>query len=459
MSKPQSVWVCQSCGTQAARWEGKCNACGSWNSFVEEVVERAVRQASGAASQAVLLKEAGKLSIDRWESGFTLFDNVLGGGIVPGSVVLLGGEPGIGKSTLMRQVLFSLDKRILYASGEESIEQIKLQTDRLGITHDTVWLLSENSLDTILAEVRNHKPNILVIDSIQTLHSEDIDAGAGSISQVRGCGLRLAAYAKKHQVATFLVGHVNKAGMLAGPKVLEHMVDTVLHFEGERKSLYRVLRTQKNRFGSSLAMGLYAMGEQGLQEVLSPSKALLNNALPHESGNAVAVVIEGNKPLLIEVQALVGVATYGVVQRVATGMSTNRLHLLLALLEKKAALAFSKKDVFVNITGGVRIEDTAVDLAICMALVSSLWNRPVPQRIAFCAEIGLNGELRPVSALDARLKEAQGMEYKHIVCSAFGAVKKHPSIHPYSKISAVIEDWMPAEGTKDKGTSAPSSAP
>ena len=443
-SKTQTVFICQACGAQTAKWQGKCQNCEAWNSFKEEVVQKKSTTQSTAATRAVPLGEATHTSVKRWKTGFETFNTVLGGGVVPGSVVLLGGDPGIGKSTLMRQVVFALTQRVVYVSGEESIEQIKLQTDRLGLQSDQAWLLSENCVETLLQEVQTYQPHVVVIDSIQTLHSVDVEGSAGSVSQVRACTLHLVEYAKKHHVATFLIGHVNKAGLLAGPKVLEHMVDTVLQFEGERRSLYRVLRTQKNRFGSNLALGMYSMEQNGLKEVLSPSKALLSSVLPDESGNAIAVVLESNRPVLVEVQALVSVATYSSVQRLATGMDTKRLFILVALLESKAGLAFGKYDVFVNITGGLRVEDPAIDLALCMALVSALLNKPLPSKTVYSAEMGLNSELRPVPAIEARLKEAQNMHYDRLVCSAFGLQQKLAALCPKKRITEVIDTVLGA---------------
>ena len=447
--KIKKAFFCQSCGSEAPKWQGRCDACGEWNTFVEESIDTSAEASSTLGPRASSpekpqpIDQVQSNKYERLETPFSEFNAVLGGGIVPGAVMLLAGDPGIGKSTILLQVALSMSShRVLYVSGEESAQQIKMRAQRLGPLSSSCYVVAETCLQHILQQLEQLKPDILIIDSIQTLHHLSIDAAAGSIAQIRLCTLALSQYAKSTAVPTFLVGHVNKEGAVAGPKALEHMVDVVLQFEGEKHQLYRVLRSAKNRFGSTSTLGLYQMSESGLEEVRNPSETLLSGLQSSHSGVAIGMVVEGSRPLLLEVQSLVSRATYSNVQRIATGIDNKRLHMLLALLEKRNGMLFGGQDVFVNIAGGIKVEDRALDLALCVSLASSLKERPVPPKIGLAAEVGLGGELRPVQRIEARMQEAQQLGLRDVYVSAFH--KGLPSstsqlrLHPLKYIDEVL---------------------
>lgn len=411
-AKYKSVWMCSECGQESARWEGKCPACGAWNSMVEEKVaakpsrspspvagsgrsEAQVLNAISAAQQPRILLPSGELN------------RVLGGGLVPGGMVLIGGEPGVGKSTLVLQNLLAIrSKTILYASGEESATQIKMRADRIGRGSDNMFIVCETSLENIFAHIESINPGIVVVDSIQTIASEALDSSAGSVSQVRECAAQLLKYAKETGVPVLLIGHITKEGSLAGPKVLEHIVDAVLQFEGDRQYMFRILRAIKNRFGSTSELGIYEMGQKGLREVLNPSELLLSSAETALSGIAVGVTVEGARPFLIEVQALVSTAAYGTPQRSVTGFDSKRMNMLLAVLEKRVGFKLAAKDVFLNIAGGLRVSDPALDLPVISAILSSNFDTALPHTTCMAGEVGLSGEIRPVGRLEQRVSEA-----------------------------------------------------
>jgi len=448
VSKLRTTFFCQNCGANSAKWVGKCPSCGEWNTYVEEVVQKekeevAAWKPSGLPARNVprRIQDIKGEKLDRYSSKDGELDRVLGGGIVHGSLVLIGGEPGIGKSTLMLQIAVQLsEKKVLYVSGEESLQQIRMRADRIGIKSDNCFLLSETSLGEIFNQIGGLEPDILVIDSIQTLHSSHLDAAPGSISQVRDCAAQLMRFAKESDTPVFLIGHITKEGSIAGPKVLEHMVDTVLQFEGDRHHIYRILRTTKNRFGSTSELGIYQMQEDGLREVANPSEILLS-ADNDNPGVAIGSTIEGNRPLLIEVQALVSPATYGTPQRSTTGFDVKRLHMLLAVLEKRMGLRLGIQDVFLNITGGIRVDDPSLDLAVCAAVFSSYQDMAIPREICFIGEIGLGGELRSVNRLENRIKEAEKLGFKQVYLSASKEKLTQQVIqHPHKTLRAVFED-------------------
>ncbi len=420
MAKQKTVFYCQNCGTESAKWVGKCPSCNEWNTYVEEVVKKPSQQQGNfrpLVTEPILIQEVSPLKVNRIPTGLSELDRVLGGGIVPGSLILLGGEPGIGKSTLLLQMAIHLPKKILYVSGEESAEQIKLRAERIGIKTETCYLLAETSLDAVFANAEKLRPDLLVIDSIQTLYTDRLDATPGSVSQVKECTAQLMKYAKQTHIPIFLVGHINKDGAIAGPKVLEHMVDTVLQFEGDRNMIYRILRTIKNRFGPTSELGIFEMQGSGLREVTNPSEILI---LPREdsmSGIGIGATMEGNRPLLIETQALVSPATYGTPQRSATGYDAKRLNMLLAVLEKRMGLRLSQQDVFLNIAGGLKIQDPSIDMAICAALYSSYEDISISEKVCFAGEIGLGGEVRSVNQIDRRILEAEKLGFEKIFIS------------------------------------------
>jgi DNA repair protein RadA/Sms len=419
---PKTVFICSNCGANSAKWIGRCPSCGEWNSYVEEIVEKStksVRQKPVTQSVPKRLPDIDRLAWNRLKSGVNEFDRVTGGGLVPGSVVLVGGEPGIGKSTLVLQLALGLaNKKILYVSGEESLEQLKLRAERIGGDHDGFYLLSETSLDHLMRHLDEFQPELLIIDSIQTLVTDRVDGSAGTISQIRECATDLMKFAKENQTPTILIGHINKEGHLAGPKVLEHMVDTVLQFEGDQHHQYRILRASKNRFGSTDEMGIFEMNASGLREVANPSELLLSNRELSLSGNAISVSMEGQRPLLIETQALVSSSVYATPQRSATGYDARRLNMLLAVLEKRAGFRLASKDVFLNMAGGLRIMDPATDLAIITAILSSDNNSPIDHSFCFTGEIGLSGEIRPVNRIDTRIAEADRLGFSKIFIPA-----------------------------------------
>lgn len=419
MAQAKTVYICQNCGTQSPKWMGKCPSCEAWNTFVEEIVEKkkagSAVSAQLSANQPLTLENITTEKMERITVGIEEFDRVLGGGIVPGSIVLLGGEPGIGKSTLVLQMALGMrNKKILYVSGEESMQQIKLRAGRLGLNNDNCWFLSETSLENVLAQTGEASPHLLIIDSIQTLSTETIESSPGSVTQVRECTSAILKFAKKNSTAVILIGHINKEGSLAGPKVLEHIVDAVLQFEGDTNYLYRILRASKNRFGSTNELGIFEMRSSGLQEILNPSEQLISKVSNDVSGTAVAATIEGIRPFLIEIQALVSSAAYGTPQRSSTGFDLRRLNMLLAVLEKRAGFKLLSKDVFLNIAGGLRINDPATDLAVICSILSSNIDIAIDHKTCFAGEVGLTGEIRGVNRIEQRIAEAAKLGFKKI---------------------------------------------
>lgn len=419
MVATKTIYICQNCGSQSPKWMGKCSSCNEWNSYVEEVVEK--KKTTGKLAVQLLTKQPLTLEDVRAENyerilvGINEFDRVLGGGIVPGSVVLLGGEPGIGKSTLVLQMALGLKgKEILYISGEESLQQIKLRANRLNLESSHCRFLSETSLEHVIAQTEQTKPELLIIDSIQTISTEKIESSPGSVSQVRECTSSILKFAKQNNVAVILIGHINKEGSLAGPKVLEHMVDTVLQFEGDTNYMYRILRSNKNRFGSTNELGIFEMRNNGLREILNPSEQLISKVSEDVSGTAIAATIEGIRPFLIEIQALVSTAAYGTPQRSSTGFDLRRLNMLLAVLEKRAGFKLIAKDVFLNIAGGLKINDPATDLAIICSILSSNLDIAIDHKTSFAGEVGLTGEIRAVNRIEQRIAEASKLGFHKI---------------------------------------------
>ena len=429
MSKTKTQFFCQSCGYESPKWLGKCPSCETWNSFVEEVVTKDPakndwRQESSRSKtpQPKNLDEIESSTENRIISNNQELDRVLGGGIVPGSLVLIGGEPGIGKSTLMLQIGLALKNlRVLYVSGEESEQQLKMRAERLGIASGAknFFTLTETNSKNIFLAIESLSPQLVIIDSIQTLFSPLLESTPGSIGQVRQCAGELMKFAKETNTPVFLVGHITKDGALAGPKVLEHMVDTVLQFEGDQHLAYRILRTTKNRFGSTAEIGIYEMLGTGLREVSNPSEILISQKDGPHTGATIAATLEGNRPLLIEVQSLVSPASYGTPQRTPTGFDQKRLNMLLAVLEKRCGFRMGTQDVFLNMAGGIRVEDPAIDLAICISIISSMEEIPISDKICFAAEIGLGGELRAVNRIEQRISEAEKLGFEEIYISKF----------------------------------------
>ena len=424
--KIKTTYYCQNCGAQYSKWMGQCTTCKQWNTIVEEVVSKKEAKSGVKPTDAKLLKlsEIDATEEYRFSTKNEELDRVLGGGVVPGSVVLLGGEPGIGKSTLMLQVALQLPFNTLYISGEESPKQIRMRAERIGEVNPQMKLLFETNTQNILHTLYQEAPDVIVIDSIQTLHTDVIESSAGSISQIRESASEIIKYAKQTNTPVFIIGHINKEGQIAGPKVLEHMVDTVLQFEGDRNHLFRILRAQKNRFGSTHEIGIFEMYNKGLREIKNPSKLLLTSHQSDLSGTAISVAMEGIRPLLVEVQALVSPAVYGTAQRTTTGYDIKRLHMILAVLEKRVGIKLSTKDVFLNITGGIRIDDPAIDLAVAVAILSSNNDSAVSPQWAFAGELGLTGEVRPVTRIAQRISEAEKLGFERIFIS------RHNKINP-----------------------------
>lgn len=420
-TKSKSVYFCGACGYESPKWLGKCPSCGEWNTFVEEKV-RVSKPKNRASSSKLKTERPVKLSeIELSEESRIVMpsselNRVLGGGLVAGSMTLIGGEPGIGKSTLLLQNILSIrNRKILYVSGEESSTQLKLRADRLGKVSEETYILCETRLENIFTQIENINPDILIVDSIQTIATDEIESSAGSVSQVRECAARLLRYAKESEVPVILIGHINKEGAIAGPKVLEHIVDTVLQFEGDRQYLYRILRAIKNRFGSTSEIGIYEMVARGLREVKNPSEMLLSDNREEEmSGVAIGVTVEGARPLLVEVQALVSSAAYGTPQRSVTGFDQRRLNMLLAVLEKRARFKLGQKDVFLNIAGGLRVADPALDMAVVSAVMSSNFDLPIKRLTAFVGEVGLSGEIRIVTRVEQRVAEAEKLGFERV---------------------------------------------
>lgn len=419
-SKTKTAYLCSNCGYDSPKWLGRCPSCGEWNTFVEEKIQSSRgKSAKGGlvrSTPPVKLSEIVVTDEQRIHMPSQELNRVLGGGLVAGSLTLIGGEPGIGKSTLLLQNILSIrNRRILYVSGEESASQLRLRADRLGKVADNTYILCETRLDSIFTQIEDVEPELVVIDSIQTICSDEIESAAGSVSQVRECAASLLRYAKESGVPVILVGHINKDGAIAGPKVLEHIVDTVLQFEGDRQYLYRILRAIKNRFGSTSEIGIYEMVQKGLREVKNPSEMLLSDNREDEmSGIAIGVTVEGARPFMVEVQALVSSATYGTPQRAVTGFDQRRLNMLLAVLEKRARFKLGQKDVFLNMAGGLKVTDPAVDLAVVAAVMSSNFDLTIPRRTAFAGEVGLSGEIRTVTRIEQRVAEAEKLGFDTI---------------------------------------------
>lgn len=443
MAKIQKSFFCQNCGSQSTKWIGKCPNCGEWNTYVEEIVHKDKPQQKGYKAGStkekvvsVPIKEVTAQSGHRIVTPDAELNRVLGSGIMPGSLVLLGGEPGIGKSTLLLQMALNSGYKILYVSGEESAVQIKNRADRIGIANENCYVFTETGLDEIFTAIKDVEPDIVVIDSVQTLHSSLVDSTPGSISQIKECAGELLRFAKETHTPVFLIGHITKDGAIAGPKVLEHMVDTVLQFEGDRHNTYRLLRTTKNRFGNTSELGIYEMVEAGLREVSNPSEILISQKDDILSGIAICASLEGARPLLIETQALVSTAVYGTPQRNSNGFDLRRLNMLLAVLEKRCGFRLGVQDVFINIAGGLKIEDPGTDLAIVSAILSSYEDIAIPHKTAFAAEVGLSGEIRAVTRIEQRISEAEKLGFDRIFISKFNQ-KGLEMIKPKIKIEAV----------------------
>ena len=428
-TKVKTAYFCQNCGAQHPKWQGQCSACKAWNTIVEEVVQKEEvkpwsNKASDAKVKALKVADISLTNEARIKTHNAELDRVLGGGIVPGAVVLLGGEPGIGKSTLMLQLALGLKNfKTLYVSGEESAKQIKMRAERLGEGSSDCLILTETSTQNIFAHIDAVKPNLLVVDSIQTLHSQAIDASPGSVSQIRETASELLRFAKETATPIILIGHITKDGSLAGPKILEHMVDVVLQFEGDRNHIYRILRAQKNRFGSTSELGIYEMVSHGLREVHNPSEILISQKDEALSGTAVAATVEGMRPMLIEVQALVSSAVYGTPQRSATGFDLRRLSMLLAVLEKRCGFRLGAKDVFLNITGGIKVDDPSIDLCVVAAILSSNEDVAISDKICFAGEVGLSGEIRPATRIEQRILEAEKLGFEQIFISKYNKIE------------------------------------
>ncbi len=447
MVKTKTAFFCQNCGTQYAKWVGQCSSCKEWNTIVEEVVQKEDKKSWKTDTVAKQANKPLRVSEITQEKELRLntldqeFNRVLGGGLVPGSLTLLGGEPGIGKSTLLLQIALKLPYKILYVSGEESQRQIKMRADRIQPNSENCYILTETKTQNIFQQISTIEPDLVIIDSIQTLHTDYIESAAGSISQIRECTAELIKFAKETHTPVILVGHITKDGTIAGPKILEHMVDTVLQFEGDRNYVYRILRSLKNRFGSTAELGIYEMQGSGLREVNNPSEVLISKNDEDLSGTAIASTVEGMRPLLIEIQALVSTAVYGTPQRSATGFNAKRLNMLLAVLEKRAGFKLGAKDVFLNITGGISVDDPAIDLAVMAAILSSNSDIAIEKGVCFAAEVGLAGEIRPVQRVDQRILESEKLGFSKIFVSKdnkIGLKKSGIQIQKVSKIEDVV---------------------
>ena len=427
--KVATAYFCSNCGYESAKWLGKCPSCNTWNAFVEEVISKGADKSDSGwndynaekrSAKTILLNNVSAKEEDRILTTDGELNRVLGGGIVAGSIVLVAGEPGIGKSTLFLQVGLQLSGiKTLYISGEESEQQIKMRADRLKAQNDDFYLLTETATNIIFQEIKKLKPELVIVDSIQTLQSNFIESSAGSVSQIRECAAEFQKFAKETGTPVFLIGHITKDGSIAGPKILEHMVDTVLQFEGDRHYAYRILRTLKNRFGSTSELGIYEMTGEGMRSVTNPSEILITQKEEQLSGSAIAATLEGMRPLLIEVQALVTQSVYGTPQRTVSGFDLRRLQLLLAVLEKRGGFHFGVKDVFVNIAGGLKVEDPSIDLSVICALLSSFEDIPLPQKVCFAGEVGLNGEIRAVNRIEQRVAEAEKLGFEKIIVSKY----------------------------------------
>lgn len=430
MSKVKTTFFCQNCGTQYSKWQGQCNSCKEWNTIAEEIIQKEEKKDWKSASSPDSKRVTKPLKIHEIDSTEEIrmdtrdgeLNRVLGGGIVPGSLILLGGEPGIGKSTLLLQISLKLPYRTLYVSGEESQKQIKMRAERINPLSDNCYILTETKTQNIFKQIEAIEPEIVIIDSIQTLHTDYIESSAGSISQIRETTAELIKFAKETNIPVILIGHITKDGNIAGPKILEHMVDTVLQFEGDRNHIYRILRSLKNRFGSTAELGIYEMQGTGLREVSNPSEILISHKEEELSGTAIATTMEGMRPIMIEIQALVSTAVYGTPQRSTTGYNAKRLNMILAVLEKRAGFRLGAKDVFLNITGGISVDDPAIDLAVVASILSSNEDIPVGKDFCFAGEVGLSGEIRPVNRVDQRIQEAEKLGFSTIFVSKYNKI-------------------------------------
>jgi len=449
MSKLKTTFFCQNCGAQYAKWQGQCNSCKEWNTIAEEIIQKEEKSSwkpttteTKRVSKPLKIKEIDSTQEVRMDTTDGELNRVLGGGIVPGSLTLLGGEPGIGKSTLLLQISLKLPYKTLYVSGEESQKQIKMRAERINPNSDNCYILTETKTQNIFRHIVETEPDIVIIDSIQTLHTDYIESTAGSISQIRETTAELIKFAKETNIPVILIGHITKDGNIAGPKILEHMVDTVLQFEGDRNHVYRILRSLKNRFGSTAELGIYEMQGSGLREVSNPSEILISHREEELSGTAIASTLEGMRPLMIEIQALVSTAVYGTPQRSTTGYNAKRLNMILAVLEKRAGFRLGTKDVFLNVTGGISVDDPAIDLAVVAAILSSNEDIAVGKDVCFAGEVGLSGEIRPVNRVEQRIQEAEKLGFATIFVSKYNKIAiKNPLIKIIlvSKIEEVVE--------------------
>ncbi len=450
MAKTKTTFYCQNCGAQYAQWQGQCTSCKEWNTIAEEIIEKSNAKSwkstaspgSRRSPKPTLVQDIHYQQDQRLITNNRELDRVLGGGLVPGSLTLLGGEPGIGKSTLLLQIALNFGYRTLYVSGEESQQQIKMRAERLSSSASDCYILTETNTQHIFKQIEKLAPQVLIIDSIQTLHTDYIESSPGSLSQIRESASELIKFAKETHVPVILIGHITKEGSIAGPKVLEHMVDTVLQFEGDRNHVYRIMRAHKNRFGPTNELGIYEMQGNGLREVENPSEILISKNDEDLSGTAIAATLEGMRPLMIEIQALVSTAVYGTPQRSATGYHVKRLNMLLAVLEKRAGFRLGAKDVFLNITGGISVDDPAIDLAVVAAILSSNEDLPIAQDYCLAAEVGLAGEIRPVAKIDQRISEAEKLGFATIIVSKQSKIPKKDysiRIQKVGKIEEVVE--------------------
>ena len=449
MNKVKTSFFCQNCGTQHSKWQGQCNSCKEWNTLSEEVIEKSTKkvwksfQKINEVIKPLKIDQIDFKQESRINTGDQELDRVLGGGIIPGALMLLGGEPGIGKSTLLLQIAMRINSKVLYVSGEESQRQIKIRSNRINESSNDCYILSETKTQNIFSQIETLNPDLVIIDSVQTLNTDRIENSPGSISQIKECTAEFIRFAKESNVPVFLIGHITKDGQIAGPKILEHMVDVVLHFEGDRNHIYRILRTKKNRYGATSEIGIYEMQSQGLSTVNNPSELLISEKDEKLSGHAIAATIEGVRPLMIEIQALVSSAVYGTPQRTSTGYNTKRLNMLLAVLEKRAGFTLGSKDVFINITGGISIDDPAIDLAVIVSILSSYHDIEVSEKYCFAAEIGLSGEIRPVPKVEHRIQEAAKLGYESVFISKFSKIDTQNlqiKVIPISKIQDLVSD-------------------
>lgn len=449
MSKLKTTFFCQKCGAQYAKWQGQCNSCKEWNTIAEEIIQKEEKSSwktkggeTKRVSKPLKIKEIDATEEVRMDTTDGELNRVLGGGIVPGSLILLGGEPGIGKSTLLLQISLKLPYKTLYVSGEESQKQIKMRAERINPSSENCFILTETKTQNIFRQIMEVEPDIVIIDSIQTLHTDFIESTAGSISQIRETTAELIKFAKETNIPVILIGHITKDGTIAGPKILEHMVDTVLQFEGDRNHVYRILRSLKNRFGSTAELGIYEMQGSGLREVSNPSEILISHREEELSGTAIASTLEGMRPLMIEIQALVSTAVYGTPQRSTTGYNAKRLNMILAVLEKRAGFRLGTKDVFLNVTGGISVDDPAIDLAVVASILSSNEDIAVGKDVCFAGEVGLSGEIRPVNRVEQRIQEAEKLGFTTIFVSKYNKLALKNTLIKIilvSKIEEVVE--------------------